>query len=171
MLSVANWASSIGLQNRDVVALIMDNRPEFIFTWLGLAKCNITTALINTNLRGRPLLHSLVTSKTNTFIVGIEHVNEVAQLRDSIQSDASAPQVLKEGRYFSWGGAKEGFIQLDGELARQSTVLLKLPSGRSPMDSLFYIYTSGTTGLPKASVIRHIRAFLAGFCIWRFAFS
>ncbi len=30
---VANWALSIGLKEKDVVALMMDNRPEFIFMW------------------------------------------------------------------------------------------------------------------------------------------
>jgi hypothetical protein len=35
---VANWAASEGLVQGDVVGLIMDNRPEYVITWLGLAK-------------------------------------------------------------------------------------------------------------------------------------
>jgi acyl-coenzyme A synthetase/AMP-(fatty) acid ligase len=32
---------------------MMDNRPEFIFMWLGMAKIGVLTSLINTNLRGQ----------------------------------------------------------------------------------------------------------------------
>lgn len=31
--TVANWALASGLKEKDVVALMMDNRPEFIFMW------------------------------------------------------------------------------------------------------------------------------------------
>jgi fatty-acyl-CoA synthase len=51
--AVANWALSAGLKEKDVVALMMDNRPEFIFMWLGMAKIGVLTSLINTNLRGQ----------------------------------------------------------------------------------------------------------------------
>src|SRR5262245_39025027 len=42
----AAWA--LGLRRGDVAALLMENRPEFVTTWLGLAKLGVTTALINT---------------------------------------------------------------------------------------------------------------------------
>jgi acyl-CoA synthetase (AMP-forming)/AMP-acid ligase II len=45
---VAYWAAEEGFKPRDVVALMMDNCPEFLFIWLGLAKAGISTALINT---------------------------------------------------------------------------------------------------------------------------
>ena len=35
---VAHWAHQKGLKTHDVVALMMENRPEFIYVWLGLAK-------------------------------------------------------------------------------------------------------------------------------------
>ena len=56
---VARWAQSQGLKRGDVVALLMENRPEFVVHWLGFAKIGVVTALINTNLTGRPLVHSL----------------------------------------------------------------------------------------------------------------
>ena len=34
---VANWALSEGLERGDVVALLMDNRAEYVATWLGLS--------------------------------------------------------------------------------------------------------------------------------------
>jgi long-subunit acyl-CoA synthetase (AMP-forming) len=70
--SVANWASNVaGIKSQEVVALMMDNKPEFIFLWLGLAKVHAVTAFINTNLRGKPLIHSLSISNASHFIIGI----------------------------------------------------------------------------------------------------
>src|ERR1700734_1991523 len=55
----AHWARAQGIARGDVVALLMENRPEYIAAWLGLLKVGATAALINTNLRGAPLAHSI----------------------------------------------------------------------------------------------------------------
>lgn len=60
-----------GVKKGDVVALMMDNRPEFIFSMLASAKIGSVIAFINTNLRLKPLIHSLVTSDANLFIIGM----------------------------------------------------------------------------------------------------
>lgn len=39
---VARWAQAQGLRRGDVVALLMENRPEFVVHWLGLAKLGST---------------------------------------------------------------------------------------------------------------------------------
>lgn len=67
---VANWALQEGIKQGDVVGLIMDNRPEFVITWLGICKIGGVTALINTNLVGDPLLHSMKISTASRFVVG-----------------------------------------------------------------------------------------------------
>ena len=59
---VARWALDQGLGRGDVVALLMLNRPEYVATWLGLARVGVVTALINTNLTGEPLRHSVAIS-------------------------------------------------------------------------------------------------------------
>lgn len=52
---------------------MMDNRPEFIFTWLGLVKIGVCVSLINTNLTGKPLIHSLSVCGATHAIIGIIH--------------------------------------------------------------------------------------------------
>ena len=52
---LANWALGEGLERGDVVALMMRNRPEYLFSWLGLAKIGVEIALINTHLTEAPL--------------------------------------------------------------------------------------------------------------------
>src|SRR5262249_8050366 len=34
----ARWAQSIGVIRGDVVALLMENRPEYLFAWLGIVR-------------------------------------------------------------------------------------------------------------------------------------
>ena len=55
----AAWALDQGLGKGDVVALMMPNRPDYLAIWLGLSRLGVTTALINTNLRGDSLAHCL----------------------------------------------------------------------------------------------------------------
>jgi acyl-CoA synthetase (AMP-forming)/AMP-acid ligase II len=47
----------------------MDNRPEYVAIWLGLAKAGVVAALINYNLKSSPLAHSIniVESKAVIF--------------------------------------------------------------------------------------------------------
>lgn len=56
---LAHWLTSTGVRKGDVVALFMENRPEYVITWLAVAKIGAVTALINHNLRRRALRHSV----------------------------------------------------------------------------------------------------------------
>ena len=66
---VANYFQSIGYKKGDVVALFMENRPELVFFWLGLAKIGVISSLINFNLRKESLSHciSIVSAKGLVF--------------------------------------------------------------------------------------------------------
>ena len=55
------------LQKGDAVAVYMSNSPEFIGTWLGLAKIGLVAALVNTNQRLKPLAHAIITSKSKVL--------------------------------------------------------------------------------------------------------
>ena len=69
---VANYFHSLGYKKGDAVAFFMENRPEHIATWLGLAKIGVTPALINCNLRQRSLVHAIQVSNCRAIIYGIE---------------------------------------------------------------------------------------------------
>ena len=40
---VANWAIDKGYKHGNVISLLMENKPEFLFTWIGLSKLGVTT--------------------------------------------------------------------------------------------------------------------------------
>lgn len=152
---VARWASAQGVGRGDVVSLLMENRPEFVITWLGLAKLGAVTALINTNLRGHPLAHSLE-------LAGARHLVAGAELGAALES---AREHVKEWpTVWGTGGGVAGARDLDAELAARSPdpIDREVRRGLKAADKLFYIYTSGTTGLPKAANVSHQRACMMG---------
>ncbi|KAJ8299889.1 hypothetical protein KUTeg_021408 [Tegillarca granosa] len=72
---VANYFFDAGYRKGDVVAIFMDNRPQYICFWLGLSKIGVTAALVNYNLRNQPLAHSISAADAK----GIIFAEELAQ--------------------------------------------------------------------------------------------
>ncbi|MDH3685579.1 MAG: long-chain-acyl-CoA synthetase [Myxococcales bacterium] len=147
---VARWAQAQGLRRGDVVALLMENRPEFVVHWLGLAKVGVVSALINTNLTGRPLAHSLSVSGARDLILEAALAENWAGAVDQLDE---APRV------WATCGEVADAEDLDADVAQRSASPLdaNVRSGLTSSDKLFYIYTSGTTGLPKAANFSHLR--------------
>ena len=50
----------------------MENRPEYVATWLGLAKIGVVTALINHNQRLQALIHAVQIANSKALIHGLE---------------------------------------------------------------------------------------------------
>lgn len=69
---IATVFKSHGYKKGDAIALLLENRPEYIGIWLGLNKLGIITALINTNLRKTSLLHSINIAHCQAIIYGTE---------------------------------------------------------------------------------------------------
>jgi fatty-acyl-CoA synthase len=154
---VAAWALAHGLRCGDVAALLMENRPEYVSTWLGLAKVGVTTALLNSHLSGPPLLHALEASGARTLVCGTECLDRYAE--------AARPADLDVWLVHEPTGAAvptavpSGCRDLDADLASRPDRAPD-PSVREDLRAghdLFYIYTSGTTGLPKAARFSHAR--------------
>src|SRR5579859_1407104 len=57
----AGWALRHGVGKGDVVALMMPNCPQYMAIWLGIVRLGGVVALVNTNLVGASLLHSIET--------------------------------------------------------------------------------------------------------------
>ena len=91
----AHWAMSQGIGQGSVVALLMENRPDYIAAWLGMFKVGAQVALINTNLTGAALAHSISISGARHVIVGAELAG--AQFRDAPFEAAPAEWVEGEG--------------------------------------------------------------------------
>ncbi len=154
---VAAVAHEQGLRTGDVVALMMENRPEFVSTWAGLAKLGVTTALINTQLRGGPLEHALETARARRLIVGSECLAKLESVpagahreRPAIDVDLDPDHPAPIPHFATDFSAA---LENASELNPDRSVREALVAG----DDLFHIFTSGTTGLPKAARLSHMR--------------
>ena len=147
----ARWARAQGLGKGDAICLMMVNRPEYVAIWLGMARAGIATALINTNLAGPSLAHSIAIVGAKAAIVEAHFLTQFAT--GLVKLDAPPP-------VFAHGAAESGEPRVD--LAVESFSAAPLAADERPAltieDPALFIYTSGTTGLPKAARITHSRA-------------
>jgi fatty-acyl-CoA synthase len=142
----ARWARDQGVANGDVVCLLMPNCPDYMAIWLGLTRIGGVVALVNTNLTGDALLHSLTIVAPNHIIVGVELAENLAAVRAELD-----PAI----RLWARGGDVPGLRRIDLDAGAGAPEHPRYqPSIR---DTALYIYTSGTTGLPKAAAVSHFR--------------
>jgi fatty-acyl-CoA synthase len=144
------WAIRHGLAKGDTVSLVMPNRPEYMAIWLGITRAGCTVALVNTNLTGPSLAHSV-------NIVAPKHIIVAKELVDQLTT--ALPDFVHVPRLWVHGMSHAGFDRFDIEIERHSVERLSSIERRPVTigDRALYIYTSGTTGLPKAANISHAR--------------
>ena len=68
----ANVLLKHGVQKGDSVALMIENRVEFFYAWLGTLKVGAIAALINTEAKTRAVSHAVTTVDSRFVFVGIE---------------------------------------------------------------------------------------------------
>ncbi|MBW2362119.1 MAG: long-chain-acyl-CoA synthetase, partial [Deltaproteobacteria bacterium] len=157
---VAHWGLAKGLGKGDVVALLMENRPEYLQVWGGLAKAGATTALLNTSLSGQALAHVLRASECRALVIGRECLDAWQSLGIERPTDLPVYVVDDSDVGTALPPATKSFDQeVSGYSPHDPPRAVR--SALRGADALFYIYTSGTTGLPKAARFSHAR-FMGG---------
>jgi crotonobetaine/carnitine-CoA ligase len=139
----ANGLLAIGVRPSERVALMMSNRPEFIWAHLGILFIGAHSVPVNISQRGLTLEHILADSGATTVIFQ-------ADLRDAVL--AIAPQLPELRRLVIVDGRKGGAVRHSIE------DLLAAPDAEPDIElveatgSVGMMYTSGTTGPPKGVV-------------------
>jgi acyl-CoA synthetase (AMP-forming)/AMP-acid ligase II len=154
----ARFFQSRGIGQGDTVALLMDNRPDFIFIFHALARLRAVASLINTNVAGATATHAINVCKPKAVLVGSEHAKTVLEVLPTLQG--------VNGRL--WFQAETSGDETPPELERINEAVSQQSDARpigittpSSNDTVCLIYTSGTTGLPKAAIITN-RRYLGG---------
>ena len=78
--AVANYFRNEDYTCGDTVAMVLENSPEYVALWLGMAKIGVHAALINTNLHGDGLLHCVNVSDAKTVVYGKQFVANIISL-------------------------------------------------------------------------------------------
>ena len=146
----ARWGLAQGLRPKDTVALMLSNCAEYMAIWLGLTRIGAVVALINNNLAGDALVHSISIVAPRALIVGSDVASRLIAVRARLDADLNCRV---------HGPSTEDLAPLAPELAGFSGDEMRdSECAPPPLDgTALYIYTSGTTGLPKAAKVSHYR--------------
>lgn len=148
-----------GLKKGDTVALFLGNEPNYIWTWLGLAKLGCAAALLNFNIRSKSLLHCFSCCAANVLIVAEELCDVIAEILPVLKEKNISVYTLSDT--CSIDGI-QSISQIINE-ASDDALPSSLRDDIKIRSTALYIYTSGTTGLPKAAVVTHERVWAASF--------
>lgn len=139
----------LGVRKGDRVAFMLDNAPEFLEAWLGLAKIGGILNAVNTGFQFDEVLYQVEHSEPVAALVGLEH----ATLFERVADRLPRMRVLGVGEHRRF----ENYLSKVAE-ARNEAPTTDLVGD----DLISLIYTSGTTGRPKAVMQSHRTFVLTG---------
>jgi len=164
--------ASIGLKPGDKVAILLPNRPEFIWYWFGASQMGLVTVMLNTRLRRDELAYQLAQSDSRAVIVPgsgafRDFLAELSQLAPAIATgepgklaSEELPELCHVIAIDRFSDAYNGVLDWSSPPAQKLDVP---PMEMDPAKAGMIGYSSGTTALPKGAMISH--------CVWRKAWD
>jgi long-chain acyl-CoA synthetase len=150
---------ALGLQPEDRVAILGDNRPEWLICHLATMTIGCATCGVYPTSAAEQVAYVVGHSESTVlFVENEEQVDKVLQ----IFSELSLKQVVVWDPKGLWGFSHPSIVFFDEFMKQGREYLETHPesiSGRmeaiDPQDTAMMIYTSGTTGPPKGAMITH----------------
>ena len=151
----ANFFIQQGFQKGDVVALLMENRPEYLATIIGLSKVGIIGSLINISVRGEVLADGINMSYARAVIVGYELLDLFETIADVIRLMSPARILVERGD--EKRTLPDQFDDLNESLNNSSDSNPETTAHITTEDVLVYLSSTGNTGWRKATPITQAR--------------
>ncbi len=156
---VASGLATLGIKAGDGVAIMMPNRPEWLYAFFATQKLGAYVVPVNTALKGEGLAYILNHSESKAIIIGAELFEQFGPIRSRLDLlkhvivDLNAPEGAP-------AGTPAGSIALSDLMAKGSPEDVVRTVDPNAISNL--MYTSGTTGLPKGVVMRNRAMNLSG---------
>jgi crotonobetaine/carnitine-CoA ligase len=140
----ANAFLHLGLKEGDKVAVLLENCPEFLYVWFGLAKIGVWIVPVNIGLRGEGLAYIINHCDAETLVVSLSCVENINFIRQELKHIKT---IIVDAGSGSHGLEAKIDVILWSDFFQGS----KESPGRDikAEDTMMLVYTAGTTGMPK----------------------
>jgi len=150
---VAQGFAKLGVKKGSHVAVLMENCPQFIYTWFGLALLGAVEAPFNPFHKGSILEYLINYSDAEILVISSSFIDEIRSVQDRIKK---VKKIIIEGQIEA-----KPFKNIE---AIPFSELLKEDAGPLTADVRYndimaLMFTSGTTGPSKGVLITHNQAF------------
>jgi carnitine-CoA ligase len=150
---VAAGFAAMGVKKGEHVAILMENSPDFIFAWFGLAKIGAIEAPFNPFHKGKILEYLINYSDAEILVISSSFIEEIAAIQDSL---TTVKKVIIAGEFQG-----KPFAKID---ATPFSRLLESKAEPPKVDVTYrdimaLMFTSGTTGPSKGVLITHNQGF------------
>jgi len=141
----------------DRVAILSQNRPEFVDAYFGVPMAGMALTFLNYRLNPRELSRIVADAEASVLLVEDMYVEAISQIRDEL---TSVHNVVVIGATDPVGIADCHYDEL---IAAAPDRVPVVEVGET--DLAWLIYTSGTTGMPKGAMLSH-RSLLTSLNSW-----
>ncbi len=146
---VANALYDLGVRKGTKVAIVMTNRPEFLYCWFGLAKLGAISLFVNVDFKDDSLQYLLDHADAEFIIINNDRWDNYAQISKSLPKIKCAI-CMPDSKGIDSKQAI-GFNRLLQGASSAAIPLIEIDNGE-PMG---FIHTAGTTGAPKWAMLSH----------------
>jgi len=150
---VAHAFAGLGVKKGDHVAVLMENCPEFIFTWFGLALLGVIEAPFNPFHKGNILEYLINYSDAEILVISSSFIDEIKSVEDRIEK---VKTIIIEGQFDGYAFRKKKALPYSALLQADAG---PLTTDVRYDDIMALMFTSGTTGPSKGVLITHNQAF------------
>ena len=145
---ILNIVNKLNVKNPNI-SLMMDNCPDFLYSWFGIVKSGCVFVPINTALKGEYLEHVLNDSDTTIIILDYQYLEIFNEMRSKL------PKIKKMIVHNAPKNFEYNEEYLDFQLVK--SINLDNPEVNIfEEDPIQIMYTEGTTGKPKGVMIRNV---------------
>lgn len=148
----ANYFLNLGLKYDDVVAIVMDNCPEYLFSSTGINKIQGISSLINVNQRRSALEHVVKVSDPKWMVIDGDNLPYLLAIEESLEIPKENILVIN-----NFHNIKHEFVNLNLEMNKAESNNPPTTLNSTEDQICVYLFSSGTTGYPKAITLSNIK--------------